>query len=125
MLDPADDLKKEAAKIRKECYADINRTQNKKSTKAEYLSKLNLFFDWLPDQNLNESIVREKNVLKKAVGKYMTVVKAKSKNAWNCFITALNISTYHSGEGFKLVKNDLPRFIETVDPKYKHQAYTE
>jgi len=68
--------------------------------------------------------MQDKKSLKKAVTKYMVDVTATSKSAWTCFITALNIATSHWDQGFKLTKDDLPRFVEQVDPKFKHQAYS-
>jgi len=67
------------------------------------------------------SIVQDKKELKKAVKKYMQAVTATSKSAWTCFITALNAVTTQWEQGFKLTKDDLTtRFVEHVDPKFKH-----
>lgn len=83
-----------------------------------------MFFAWLEKNGWQESILQDKKCLKKAVGKYIDSVAATSKGAWNCFITALNIATAHWDRGLKLTKDDLPRFVEKVDPKFKHQAYS-
>ena len=52
-------------------------------------------------------------------------MKATSKGAWGCFITALNIATNSFDNSFELKKEDVPKFAGKVDAKFKHTAYSE
>ena len=85
---------------------------------------MNAFFAWLKKKSKSPLLLRNRRELTVAVHSYKTECAAMSKPSWGVFLSALNIVSWNSGNGFKLTKEENPRFKERGNSDFKHIAYT-
>ena len=85
---------------------------------------MNSFFAWLKKKNKSPLILINRRELIVAVYGYKTECAAMSKPSWGVLFSALNIVLWNSWNGFKLSKEENPRFKERGNLDFKHIAYT-
>jgi hypothetical protein len=71
---------------------------------------MNAFFAWLKKENKSLLILRNRKELTVAVHGYKTECATMSNASWVVFLSALSIVSWNSGNGFKLSKEETPRF---------------
>jgi len=86
--------------------------------------KINAFFAWLRRRGKSPLILKDRKGLIVAINGYKTECASMSKPSWGVFLSALNIVTWDSGNGFKLSKEEHPAFKEKKNSEFKHIAYS-